>query len=92
MSEEKQSSVIMDRKELHDCFLLSSPPATELKIKQLKKPVVEFIIHPLGKMGIKYQYLVECDVPIRWDKLQSVLKHTTQQDIPLVDRLKVALK
>lgn len=88
----KSKSVVMDRKELHDCFMLSTPPATELNIKQLKPPIVEFTIHPLGKMGIKYQYLVECNIPIRWDRLQSVIKQTTQQNIPLAERLQEAVK
>ena len=88
----KQTSVVMDRKELKNCFLLASPPETELNIEQLKPPLVKFTIHPLGKIGVKYQYLVECDIPIRWDRLQSVLKHTTQQDIPLAERLLEAVK
>ncbi|KKK83823.1 hypothetical protein LCGC14_2789510 [marine sediment metagenome] len=88
----KQTSVIMDRKELHGCFLLASPPATNTTITQHKKPAVEFTIHPLGKVGTKYQYLVECDVPIRWDRLQSVYKQTQQQDIPLAERLLKAVE
>ena len=81
----------MNRKEVHDCFNMNAPD-TDLKIKQHRKPVVEFTIHPLGKVGIKYQYLVECNIPIKWDKLQSVLKQTVLQELSLEERLRDALE
>ena len=74
MPEELLQEVLLTRKELTEAFDFTSAPRTELTITQRLKPVLKFIIEPVGRLGIYTMFKVRCSKKIRWDKLNSVWK------------------
>lgn len=83
-----QKSIIMNRRELKECMLIATPPATPLKIVRHKPVEITFTIIPLGRMGVKgYQFIVNASFAIDWTKLEDYITEGVLQDLPLSERL-----
>jgi len=87
MSEnKKQIAVIMDRKKIHDCFMIKSPPEPGSKRTKLTYKKMSFYIYPLPLRGSKYEYLVEAEQAIDWGDMQKYINRPKLQNLSFEER------